>query len=188
MRSPHLGSPSAPYELASARPSAATKVVFLLLGLCTAAWAPLIPFAKARLGVDPGVLGLILLCGGAGSIATMALAGALAARLGCRAVILAASLALLVALPALAVGRTAPAMIAALLVFGGAAGAIDVAANIHGIAVEKAAGRPMMSGFHGFYSFGGIAGAAGVASLMSAGLTPLPAVLAVDGVGLGLLL
>src|ERR1700722_8659283 len=62
----------------------ATRLVFFIAGLSVAAWAPLVPFAKARTGVGDGALGLLLLCLGAGSILSMPLAGTLAARFGCR--------------------------------------------------------------------------------------------------------
>jgi hypothetical protein len=64
----------------------ATRIVFFISGLGTAAWAPLVPFAKARAGLDDGMLGLLLLCLGAGSVAMMPVAGALAASRGCRVV------------------------------------------------------------------------------------------------------
>ena len=61
-----------------------TRIVFFIAGFGMAAWAPLVPFAKIRANIDDGLLGLLLLCLGVGSIVAMPLAGALAARLGCR--------------------------------------------------------------------------------------------------------
>jgi hypothetical protein len=60
----------------------------------------------------------------------------------------------------------------ALLVFGAAVGAIDVAINIQAVIVEKASGRALMSGFHGFFSIGGIAGAASMSALLWLGFAP----------------
>ena len=57
---------------------------------------------------------------------------------------------------------------------------MDVAINIQAIIVERASGRSMMSGFHGLFSLGGIAGAGGMAALLSAGASPLAAVLCVS--------
>jgi predicted MFS family arabinose efflux permease len=51
----------------------------------------LVPFAKARNHLDEGQLGLLLLCLGVGSLLSMPLAGALAARYGCRRVIVIAT-------------------------------------------------------------------------------------------------
>lgn len=50
-------------------------------------------------------------------------------------------------------------------------GITDCAMNIQAIIVEKAAPKPMMSGFHGFYSVGGIAGAGAMSGFMLAGWT-----------------
>jgi hypothetical protein len=43
-----------------ARQQHATRAVFFLPGFAIAAWAPLVPFAKARTGLDEGGLGLTL--------------------------------------------------------------------------------------------------------------------------------
>src|SRR5476651_2730407 len=79
-----------------------TRVSFFIAGFGMAAWAPLVPFAKARIGIDDGVLGLLLLCLGIGSTLAMPLAGALAAGVGCRRVIVASALIICLALPLLA--------------------------------------------------------------------------------------
>lgn len=172
---------------ASAAARASTRAAFFLAGFGLAAWAPLVPFAKARAGLDDGALGLLLLCLGAGSIAAMPLAGALAARFGCRAVIWAAGLMIAAALPCLATGASLPPLAAALVLFGAGVGTVDVATNIQAVIVEKAAGRTLMSGFHGLFSAGGIAGAAGVSLLLWLGASPLVAMLAAAAVVAGLL-
>jgi MFS family permease len=154
-----------------------TRIAFLIAGFGVAAWAPLVPFAKQRIGIDDGVLGLLLLCLGAGSIVAMPLAGVLSARFGCRVVITTSAALLCLILPFLAIAASLPLLIAALLAFGASIGSIDVAMNIQAIIVERASGRAMMSGFHGLYSLGGIAGSASVAALLGAGATPLAAIL-----------
>ena len=53
----------------------ATRLAFLVAGFGIACWAPLVPFAKTRLGVDDGVLGLLLLSLGIGSVVAMLLTG-----------------------------------------------------------------------------------------------------------------
>ena len=156
-----------------------TRIVFFVAGFGMAAWAPLVPFAKARVGIDEGVLGLLLLCLGIGSIVAMPLAGVLATRLGCRLVVTGSALLLCLALPLLASVSTLPLLVAALLVFGAGVGALDVSMNIQAIIVERASGRSMMSGFHGLFSLGGIVGAAGTTALLGAGATPLAATLVV---------
>ena len=66
-----------------------TRLAFLVAGFGVASWAPLVPFVKERLQVDDGVLGLLLLCLGVGSIAAMLLTGVLSARYGSQPIILA---------------------------------------------------------------------------------------------------
>ncbi len=163
----------------------ATRLAFLLTGFGSAAWAALVPFAKARTAIDDGTLGLLLLCLGIGSIVTMPVAGALAGRFGCRSVIAGAGLVVAAALPLLATLGSLPGLALALMAFGAAIGAVDVAMNIQAIIVERASGRAMMSGFHGLYSLGGIGGAGGMAALLSAGASPLAATLCAS---LGILL
>ncbi|MBH2615077.1 MFS transporter [Serratia ureilytica] len=154
----------------------ATRAIFFLAGLGMAAWAPLIPFVKARLGIDDGALGLLLFCLAAGSMAIMPFAGYLIAKLGCRAVLLGAGALLCVDLPLLALLDESLLMGAALGVFGAVNGIMDVAMNSQAIIVERESGQAKMSGFHGFYSLGGIAGAGGVSLLLLAGLAPAQAI------------
>lgn len=158
----------------------ATRAVFLVAGLAMAAWAPLVPFAKARVGVEDGALGLLLLCLGLGSIMAMPITGVLASRFGCRAVIVASSIAVAIVLPFLTIVDTIPALAIALALFGASVGTVDVAMNIQAVMVEKDGGRSMMSGFHGLFSLGGILGAGGVAVLLGAGMAPLTATLIVS--------
>ncbi len=165
-----------------------TRVAFFIAGFGTAAWAPLVPYAKDRTGLDDGVLGLLLLCLGVGSIIAMPLAGAIASRLGCRLVIIVASAVICASLPLLATAASPPSLALALLLFGAGIGTVDVAINIQAVIVEKASGRAMMSGFHGFFSVGGIAGAGGVAALLWTGTSPLVATLCVGVIIQGLLL
>lgn len=107
-----------------------------------AAWAPLVPFAKARIGLNDASLGLLLLCIGIGSMLAMPLTGVLTAKWGCRAVILLAGAVLCLDLPLLVLMNTPATMAIALLVFGAAMGIIDVAMNIQAVIVEKpVAGR-----------------------------------------------
>ena len=165
----------------------ATRAAFFVAGFGMAGWAPLVPYAKERLAVDEGALGL-LLCLGAGSIAAMPAAGALAARFGCRRVIWVAGLVMCAALPLLATAGSVALLAGALLVFGAAVGTVDVAINIQAVIVERAAPRAMMSGFHGLFSAGGIAGAAGVSAVLWAMGSPLLAALGVGAVVVGVLL
>ncbi|KQN74942.1 MULTISPECIES: MFS transporter [unclassified Devosia] len=176
--------PAAPSEthhvLSGTREQWATRAVFLVAGLAMAAWAPLVPFAKARVGVEDGALGLLLLCLGLGSIVAMPITGVLASRFGCRAIIVASTIAVAIVVPFLAVVDTVPGLAIALALFGASVGTVDVAMNIQAVMVEKDSGRNMMSGFHGLFSLGGIVGAGGVSLLLGFGVSPLAATLAIS--------
>ncbi|MBV4487561.1 MFS transporter [Pseudomonas sp. SWRI153] len=165
-----------------------TRIAFFIAGLGIAAWAPLVPYAKARAGLDEGTLGLLLLCLGVGSILAMPLAGILATRFGCRRVAAGGTLLICVALPLLATVSSIPALVATLFMFGAGLGTVDSTVNLQAVIVERASGKHMMSGFHGLFSLGGIVGAAGVSALLGLGLTPLAAMLVVVVLLIGALL
>ena len=145
----------------------ATRLAFFVAGFGVACWAPLVPFAKLRLGVDDAVLGMLLLCIGLGSVVAMVLTGALSARYGSRPVIVVAGIGLAVVLPILTLVSTPLALGLALLAFGASLGSLDVAMNVHAVEVERAADRPLMSGFHALFSVGGFAGSMLMTFLLS---------------------
>ena len=165
-----------------------TRIAFFIAGFGLAAWAPLVPYAKARAGLDEATLGLLLLCLGAGSILAMPIAGILASRYGCRRVLVGGTLLICLALPLLATVSAIPLLIATLFLFGAGLGAVDSTVNLQAVIVERASGRTMMSGFHGLFSVGGIASAAGVSALLALGLTPLWAIVVVIALILAALL
>jgi MFS family permease len=150
-----------------------TRLAFWVAGFGVAAWAPLVPFAKQRLGVNDGELGLLLLCLGIGSVVAMLRTGPLCTRYGCKPVIIGGAAALIALLPALAVADTPLTLALALLGFGGGLGSLDVAMNVQAIEVERGAKRPLMSGFHAWFSVGGFAGSAFMTFLLSQSLSPL---------------
>ena len=162
----------------SAAARLATRLSFLVAGFGIASWAPLVPFAKARLAIDDGAMGMLLLCLGLGSVLTMSATGALSARFGSRPIIVLGGLGIALFLPLLAVAGTPITLGAALLFFGAALGSLDVAMNIHAVDVERASERPLMSGFHALFSIGGFAGATSMTVMLSAGLSPVAGVLA----------
>jgi predicted MFS family arabinose efflux permease len=155
----------------------ATRLAFWVAGFGIAAWAPLVPFAKQRLQVDDGTLGLLLLCLGVGSVAAMSRTGPLCARYGCKPIIALSGTVMLLVLPLLAVVSTPWWMGLALLVFGAALGSLDVAVNVYAVEVERDAGQPLMSGFHALFSVGGFMGSALVTLMLSQSMSPLTATL-----------
>ena len=156
----------------------ATRLAFVVAGFGISCWAPLVPFAKERLAVDDGTLGLLLLCIGIGSVVAMQFTGALSARYGSKPAIVAGGLGLALILPLLSIAATPSTLALTLLGFGAALGSLDVAMNIHAVEVERAAGRPLMSGFHALFSVGGFAGSTLITALLSWRLDPLASTLA----------
>jgi len=147
-----------------------------------------VPFAKARAGLGDGALGLVLLCLGVGSIAAMPAAGALAARFGYRLILIVSIVLILVTLPLLAAVSNLLVLVVVLFIFGAGVGSVDCVANIQAVIVERASGRPLMSGFHGLFSVGGIVAAGGVSALLSFGASPLVATLCVAAAILAMLI
>jgi predicted MFS family arabinose efflux permease len=160
------------------RAGRATRGFFLLCGIAAASWAPMVPFAKARLALDKTQLGVVLLCLGVGAAVTMPLAGWVNQRHGSRVVVLISSALVCAAVPLLAVAPSPVLLGAAVALFGAALGMLDVSMNAHAVDVERLHGRPLMSGFHALYSVGGLVGPVVMSALLGAGL-PLIACAAV---------
>jgi MFS family permease len=97
----------------------------------------------------------------------MIAAGALSERYGAKPIIIVGGLGLGMALPLLSLAAKPLELACALLVLGAALGLIDVAMNVHAVEVERAAERPLMSGFHALYSIGGFVGATLMTFLLS---------------------
>src|ERR1700684_4437302 len=148
----------------------ATRLCFVAAGFGVACWAPLVPFAKSRLGIGDGTLGVLLLCLGAGSVAAMPITGILATRIGSKTIILAGGFGMALFLPFLVVMDHPASLAAALLMFGASLGSLDVAMNLHAVEVERALSRPLMSGFHALFSIGGFLGSGIVTALLSRGI------------------
>ena len=137
----------------------AAHAFFFIGGFGTATWAPLVPLLRERLMVGDDVLGMLLLCIGVGSLLTMPLSGALAMRLGCRRVVMTASILFAAILLLVSCVDALSLAVPIVLIFGAVMGCIDVVVNIVAVLVEKGIGRRIMSGMHAFWSLGGFVGA-----------------------------
>lgn len=147
-----------------------TRLAFLAAGMAMSSWAPLVPYAQARTGVEAAQLGLLLLCLGIGSLLAMPVTGILAARFGCRRVILLSGLGCCAVFPFLAIAPSAPLLALALFLFGATIGTLDVSMNVQAVIVEKDYGGALMSGFHGLFSVGGIIGAGSMSAMLWLGM------------------
>jgi MFS family permease len=144
----------------------AVAATFFLHGLLFGTWVPHIPLAMQKLDVGTGTFGLALLAIALGGIIAMPIAGVLINRYGSARICLVSGIAFCLLLIPPTETASLAIFIPAAVIFGMAIGSLDVAMNTHGIAVEKALRRPVMSLFHGVFSIGATAGAvAGAAAL-----------------------
>ena len=157
-----------------------TLLTFLVCGLGLSSWAPMVPFAKERMGLNDAALGVLLLLLGAGAILMMPLTGYLIQQFGSRKVILSASILLALLLPLLLVLSNPINMGICLFLFGASVGAVDVAMNAHAIKVQQLYGRHIMSSFHGLFSVGGLLGSLGLGALIKVGLSPVVAAVTIS--------
>lgn len=189
-----MNTPTLPDTPAQRKPAAgraeqhSTRLLFLLAGFSAAAWASLVPVAKAATGVNEGELGLVLLCLGIGSLLAMPVSGVVSTRHGCRKVLMVCGVALCACLPLLASVQNVFTLAAALFFFGAMIGTFDCVMNIQAVIVERDSKRPLMSGFHGFYSLGGLLGAATTSTIMDLGVSPFATVSAIALAGVLLLM
>ncbi|WP_327312844.1 MFS transporter [Streptomyces sp. NBC_01235] len=161
----------------------ALTVFFALDGFIFAGWVVRIPAIKQQTGASASALGLALLGVSAGAVITMMLTGRLCRRYGNHQVTIACAvlLSLSVALPPLT--HSAPALGAALLLFGAAYGSINVAFNSAAVDLVAALRRPIMPTFHAAFSLGGMIGA-GLGGLVAGSLSPTRHLLGLGVIGL----
>ena len=161
------------------RSKLATQAIFLVCGFAISSWAPMVPLAKERLGLNDANLGYLLLMLGLGAITMMPVSGFFSHKFGTRIVILVSGLVAAVLLPLLLLISTPIAMGVALFIFGAGIGTIDVAMNAQGIHVQHAYGKQIMSSLHGLFSVGGLCGSLGIGALIKIGLNPVAAAVSI---------
>jgi MFS family permease len=144
----------------------AIMAVFLIHGIMLGGWVTHIPLAKARLETGLGMFGVALLSFAVGAVVAMPIAGAVINRKGSAWVTLVMGLAFAALLFGPALAPTLPLFMLGGACLGASVGSMDVAMNAHGLAVEKALKKPVLSGFHGGFSVGAAIGTIGGAWLL----------------------
>ncbi|MEZ5862784.1 MAG: MFS transporter [Geminicoccaceae bacterium] len=136
----------------------AIALVFVANGFVLANWFSRIPATREALGLGDGALGLALMGMPLGSALILPFSGRLVGRLGAGtlAALTGLATAAAAALPAIAVDFWSLAL--AMFLLGFANGAMDVAMNAKGAAIERAAGFNIMSALHGMYGVGVLLG------------------------------
>ncbi len=145
---------------------------FTIVGIAYGTVMSRVPAIKTNTGLDDGSLGLALLCVGAGGVIAFALAGWAQVRWSSRLVQNLSGFALLLCIPLLGIPRSFAGLSAAFFCLGIATGCAQVAMGTQGTLVEKAEGRPRMSGLHAMYSAGGLIGAISGAVMAGFGVGP----------------
>lgn len=175
-----INKPTKEIGVNSTKARSATQYIFLVCGLGISSWAPMVPYAKERLGLNDADLGLLLLLLGAGAITMMPITGVLTTKYGSRIIILWASFIMALSLPLLLLMVSPIWMGIMLFIFGAAVGTIDVAMNAHGIQVQNTFDKPIMSSLHGLFSVGGLFGSLGLGALIKLGLEPIVATVSIS--------
>jgi HAD superfamily hydrolase (TIGR01509 family) len=154
------------------RARVAITLLFLADGLLIGSWASRIPAVQRQTDLASSELGLALFAMSLGAVVAMPLAGWVGERVGSRPVAIVALVAMTVSLFLASLAAGLGALAAALLIFGASFGALNVAANAQGLALERRYERSILSSFHAAFSGGGLAGAGIGALVAGAGIEP----------------
>jgi len=152
------------------RAHGALAVVFVVFGALGGNWDSRLPAVRHRLGLDSGELGIVIFAVALASTAVLPLAGWFSARIGSRGPSAFGLLCAAAGISTAAFVSSYGALLPVACVIGVGWGVADVAANAHGVAVEQALGRRMLSGLHSAWSFGLLAGAGIAAGAAAAGV------------------
>jgi predicted MFS family arabinose efflux permease len=147
---------------------------FLLYGVAISSWAPMVPYVKARLGLDERTLGFVMLGMGAGGLLTLPISGMLSHRYGTRVMTWIGAPCVCTFMPLLALAPTPLALSAALFGFSASLGAMGIGMNSQAIEIDRLGRKPVLSRIHGIYSVGALSGSALMSALLRMGVS-LPA-------------
>ena len=150
------------------RARAAVAACFFLNAVFYADLVPRLPEIKADLGLSNASLGAALAALPLGALLAALSSAPLIRRFTSARVASFGLVALGLALWAVAVAPSWPALAAALFVAGALDAVIDVAQNAHGLRVQRLYGRSILNGLHGLWSIGAVTG--GLLGSVAAGL------------------
>jgi MFS family permease len=153
-------------------PRWATTGVFFVNGAGVGTLLPHIPYLQERLDLTKSVIGLCLLAAAIGSLTAMPIVGQVLDRRPTRSIIRVATCVYTASLVLPLLAPSPVLLAAALCLFGAGNGTMDVAMNAHGTALEREAGRPILSSLHAGWSIGGVAGSAGASLALAADFDP----------------
>ncbi|MBX6383795.1 MAG: MFS transporter [Microbispora sp.] len=131
-------------------------LTFVLAGLMCGTFTVRLPALADRLRLPESAVGLTLLSWGLGALLSMQVMRVVLARIGSRGVLRAAAPLCAASLVLVAFAPSFPVLVVAAALFGMVFGAVDAGMNAQGSAVERAYGRPLMSGMHAGWCVGAI--------------------------------
>jgi fucose permease len=143
---------------------------FVVFGMLGGNWDARLPAIRERLGLDSGELGVVIFAVTLATTAVLPLAGWATARLGSRGPTVAGLLLAAAGIGAAAFVPSYATLLPVACVIGAGWGTVDVASNAHGVAVERALGRRVLSGLHSAWSFGLLAGSGIAAAAAASGV------------------
>ncbi|GAA1321459.1 MFS transporter [Streptomyces sanglieri] len=142
--------------------------MFCFLGFQYATWASRLPAIKTRLDLTEAELGLLLMACGAGAAASFPLVAILMKRMGSRRLAVLSAVALSLLLLALSAAPNYPVALVVICCDGIAVGALNVAMNAQGAALEVTYQRTAMARLHATFSAGSL-----FAALLASGVNLL---------------
>ncbi|MEV4191438.1 MFS transporter [Streptomyces toxytricini] len=131
---------------------------FALVGVVNGILAARLPGLAAKLGLDTGDVGLVILSWGVAATLTMQCMRWIVAAVGNRLLLRIGTPLVTVSVGLIALSPSFPLLLAAAAGFGVTSGVAEAMMNAQGSLVERRAGRPMMNGFHAGWSAGAVAG------------------------------
>jgi MFS family permease len=135
---------------------------FAVFALASISLMVRLPEIRELLAVNTAELGLILVAGSIGSLASLSMVGQAIGRFGTKPIILIFSTLFFIAFLGQALFATVssvPGYVVAAIVAGFAAGAADVGINVDGSVIEKTIKRSALPRMHAAFSFGALGGA-----------------------------
>ena len=174
--------------LAWLTPRVATSVMFFVNGLVFATWVLHIPNVRDALRLSDAQVGTAILGIAVGSMFSMPLSGRWIMHYGSAAVTRLFAVLFCLSLPLPFLAGNLGTLFLALAALGLTSGAMDVAMNAQGVAVERNLQRPVLSSFHAWFSLGNLAGALAGSLLLGLGVglwTHLMGILALSLLAVG---
>lgn len=135
--------------------------LYLLLGMTVSSWLSRLPSVRSALDLSESGLGLVLLLGALGSLATVLVAGGVVTRFGSRRTLTAAAVMFSAATFLMGLGPTVgsvPLLVVGVFVMSASFALGNVPMNVETVVIERAMGRTVVPQFHAAFSVGALAG------------------------------